>query len=246
MMTVLDFQKSLTSPEEMHEAVRALGIVPLFKCGIEGFSIEEMTDPKYWMSEEYDFGPWDWKVDAVAQGDLAYGKFLSGPKTAFATWELYSELMNYRRSLDKYQPVGLQQQVLDIVTRLGSAESADFRKELGIKKAQVDSITARLMLDTRIVICSIHRVYRGADLTYTGWQKASYCLPEAYLKPEKDIPSDQQKNGSPASPFWAKFIEEDEYSEKQNSPEESYKLLFEHIHSTVPGAGGKQIARILG
>ena len=103
-MLDLDLKKSINSPETMLAAVKNDGIIPFFKAGVPGWSIEEQTAPGYWFWEDEadTLGPWDWKVDVVQNGDIAYGKFLGG-KAAFATVEFYRELMNWRRSLRKYR-----------------------------------------------------------------------------------------------------------------------------------------------
>ena len=96
--------RSIMSHESMLAAVKKNGIIPFFKVGVPGWSIEEQTAPGYWFWEDEadTLGPWDWKVDVVQSGEIAYGKFLGG-KAAFATVEFYRELMNWRRSLPKYQ-----------------------------------------------------------------------------------------------------------------------------------------------
>ena len=100
----LELKRSINSPETMLAAVKRNGIIPFFKVGVPGWSIEEQTASGYWFWEDEadTLGPWDWKVDVVQSGEIAYGKFLGG-KAAFATVEFYRELMNWRRSLPKYQ-----------------------------------------------------------------------------------------------------------------------------------------------
>ena len=100
-----DTRRVIDSPERMIEVIRENGIIPFFRCGVPGWSIEEMTAPGCWFTDEEDggtLGPWDWKIEAVREGDIAYGKFLGG-KAAFATVEWYRELMNWRRSIPKYR-----------------------------------------------------------------------------------------------------------------------------------------------
>lgn len=96
--------RSIMNHESMLAAVKKNGIIPFFKVGVPGWSIEEQTAPGYWFWEDEaeSLGPWDWKVDVVQSGEIAYGKFLGG-KAAFATVEFYRELMNLRRSLPKYR-----------------------------------------------------------------------------------------------------------------------------------------------
>lgn len=98
--------RDIDSWEKMHQAVHEYGLVPFFRCSVPGWSIQEMTAPGSWFAddgaEDGVLGPWDWKVDVVQQGDIAYGKFLGG-KAAFATAEWYAHLMNWRRSLPRYR-----------------------------------------------------------------------------------------------------------------------------------------------
>ena len=92
---------SVSSPETMVDAIRACGIIPFFENAIPGYSIEEMTPVEHWFDGD-SLGPWDWKIDVVQTGEIAYGKFLCGGKAAFATMDCYRDLLNWRRSLPKF------------------------------------------------------------------------------------------------------------------------------------------------
>ena len=83
-------------PESMLELIEEYRIVPFFANPIPGFSVEEHTPADHWFESD-DLGPWDWKIDCLQSGDVAYGKFLWGGKAAFATVDVYRELMNWRR-----------------------------------------------------------------------------------------------------------------------------------------------------
>ena len=96
---------NVNSPESMIDAIKEIGIIPFSKNIVTGWSIQEITDPDFWFTTSDQLGPWDWKVEAVRDG-IVYGKFI-GRKSAFATVEFYRHLMNWRRSLPKYQvPLG--------------------------------------------------------------------------------------------------------------------------------------------
>ena len=209
--------RPIDSPEAMIAAIRHFGILPFFRCGVPGWSVEDLTAPGCWFSGEEDtfLGPWDWKIDAVREGDIAYGKFLGG-KAAFATVPCYKELMNWRRSQprwrlalgeryraatqsDKLMKV-LAPLALDAIRTAGCLEMRELRticaqripsaqlKSLGahyrpmltptVKKNVMDSVIQFLQMGTWAVIGDFERVYRGPELTYVGWQRASNTTPD--------------------------------------------------------------------
>ena len=180
------FLPSVRDWESMLELIREYRIVPFFANPILGFSVEEHTPGAFWFTEE-NLGPWDWKIDCVQSGDVAYGKFLWGGKAAFATVDAYRELINYRRSKPKYAPTADQQRILDYMEERGSVSIAEVRKLLGIKKAAADALMGKLQMQARVITGDIARVYRGPDLSYAGWQRSTFCSPESLFE-ELDFP----------------------------------------------------------
>ena len=195
----------------MIAAIRHFGILPFFKCGVPGWSVEELTAPGCWIFEDDDavLGPWDWKIDAVREGDIAYGKFMGG-KAAFATVEWYRELMNWRRSQPRWRmAVGgryrattahdklmkrLAPVALAAIREAGALEARELRlicsahEQAPVKKNVMDSIVQFLQMGTWTVIGDFERVYRGPDLTYNGWQRASNTTPdELFAVPDLPI-----------------------------------------------------------
>ena len=167
--------------ESMLRLIRTYRFIPFFANAIPGYSIEEHTLPECWFTSE-SLGPWDWKIDCIQSGDVAYGKFLCGGKAAFATVEMYREIMNWRRSLPKYKPSADQQRVLDYLEEYGSISVPEVRKLMGVTKSAADALLAKIQMRTRIIIGDISRVYRGPDLKYSGWQRSSFCTPEALFE----------------------------------------------------------------
>lgn len=167
--------------DSMVRTVREAGIIPFFENLVRGYSIEEHTPPQFWFDGDdgASLGPWDWKIECVRSGDIAYGKYLLGGKAAFATVPWYAELRNYRHSLPKYQPNESQQRILGYIDEHGSITIREVRALLGVKKSAADAEITRLQMQCRVVTGEIIRVYRGADLHYSGWQVASFCRPEA-------------------------------------------------------------------
>ena len=176
----------IRNPEGMLSFIREFQLVPFFVNPVPGYSVEEHTSPDAWFTDE-NLGPWDWKIECVRSGDVAYGKFLYGGKAAFATVEVYRELANWRRSLPKYQPSPDQRKVLDYVEEHGSISVPEVRALMGLNKAGADTLLARLQMQTRVVTGDITRVYRGPDLKYSGWQRSSFCAPEALFE-DMDFP----------------------------------------------------------
>ncbi len=176
----------VVSPESMYELIREYGVLPFFENPIAGFSVADHTAPEHWFTED-NLGPWDWKIHCVQSGDIAYGKFLWGGKAAFATVDVYRELMNWRRAQKKYRPTADQEKVLAYMHENGSISITEVRKLLGVKKSAADALMAKLQQQTRVVTGDIQRVYRGSDLHYSGWQRSSFCSPEALFE-DLDFP----------------------------------------------------------
>jgi hypothetical protein len=219
----------------MVETVLELGIVPFFENPIRGYSIEEMTPPEFWFEGD-ELGPWDWKIACVQSGEIAYGKFLWGGKAAFATVECYRELMNYRRSLPKYQPEGPLKQIMDYVDENGSITIREVRALLGVKKSAADAAIARLENQTRLVIGDILRVYRGPDLHYNGWQTASFCKPDDLF--DTKAPAGVFPPGFPFAPQAPSAI--------TRTPQESLQWLRERVLSIAPHASSRDLDKLLG
>ena len=177
---------AVLSAEGMLSLIKEFQLIPFFVNPIPGYSVEEHTPSEMWFTED-NLGPWDWKIECVRSGDIAYGKFLFGGKAAFATVDVYREIMNWRRSLPKYKPTQDQQKVLDYLEEQGSITVPEVRKLMGVTKSAADALLARIQMQSRIITGDITRVYRGMDLRYNGWQRSSFCTPEALFE-ELDFP----------------------------------------------------------
>ena len=177
---------AVLSAEGMLSLIKEYQLIPFFVNPIPGYSVEEHTPSDMWFTED-NLGPWDWKIECVRSGDIAYGKFLFGGKAAFATVDVYREIMNWRRSLPKYKPTPDQQKVLDYLEEQGSITVPEVRRLMGVTKSAADALLARIQMQSRIITGDITRVYRGMDLRYNGWQRSSFCTPEALFE-ELDFP----------------------------------------------------------
>lgn len=253
MTTVYNIR--LESAESMVAAIRELGIVPFFKSPVPGYSIQEMTTPDHWFDSSDDLGPWDWKIEAVQSGDIAYGKFLNGGKAGFATLEWYAHLLNWRRSLDKYRPDANELRILDVLRQSGDIGSKEIRQLLGVKKGPADNVVAKMSQKTLLLVGDIRRVYKGPTLSYQGWQTCSFCTPEALFGGEiagEAGPSTTSAGSGTGSAggrkvFFGGFspFSDENPLEVGCSPEESRARLAERIKTIAPAATDKAIARLL-
>ena len=231
--------KPINCQEDMYADIIDAGIIPFFRNHIPGYSIEDLTPREHWFDGD-ELGPWDWKIYAVQSGNVAYGKFLLGGKAAFATAECYFHLMNWKRSLEGKAVDEAGERVMAFVRENGSCTTGDVRRLLGIKKAAADAMLTRLEARTLLVIGDFERIYRGPDLHYSGWQKASFCRPEDFFA-ESDT-----GQGGPFAAFEA-FAAENSGHRKtpECTPAESYDYLASRIRSLAPAATDRDIARVL-
>ena len=207
------------SADSLIAVVRRCGIIPFFENALPGYSIEEMTPAEHWFDGD-SLGPWDWKIAAVQTGEIAYGKFLCGGKAAFATAQVYRDLLNWRRAQPRYALRESDRPAYEAIAEAGSLTTRELRRICGLKKAQMDAVTTRLEQQTRLVIGDFERVYKGQALEYSGWQLASLCRPEDLFEYDLDAPG--------------------------RSPEASYERLCARIRETVPEATDAQLRRLLG
>ena len=223
------------SQQQLEKIIAEWGFLPFFKCGIDGFSIQEMTPEELWFNDEHP-GPWEWKGPIIGNWQCAYGKFF-GKKAAYVRKDLFLDLANYRRDgydydaryedglarfQDKqlYDLISENAPVLSKVLRKtgGYAYSGRWQKTEGIKG--FDTSVTRLQEQCYVII---------SDFVYTldkhgnrrGWGVAQYSTPEKFMD----------------SAFSDAVY--------QRSPEESYARLLERLAVLFPYATEKQLKKFL-
>lgn len=244
----------INSAASMIKVIRAYGFIPLFKCGIKGWSIEEMTDPEYWFTSSDQLGPWDWKIEAVREGDIAYGKFLGGA-AGFATTEYYRHLMNYRRSLPRYRVVlgedfqstkqneilmkALAPEAYRTITETGGVESKDIR--MALNKAVTPELLESVTPSCRANLSpSVKKSISDTVISFLEMGTWSVVADFIRLYRGKNL----EYNG------WQRSIltTPDELFEQSVvvdcTPEESRQFLIEHVKSFYPNEE-KKIEKII-
>lgn len=269
--------RPIDSPESMSAAIRRAGIVPFVRSGIPGWSVEEMTAPGCWFMDddaEGVLGPWDWKIEVIAEGDIAYGKFIRN-KAAFATVEWYAHLMNYRRSLPQYRmAVGeayagrtlmdrlyrlLSPTLLSAIREYGSVEGSDIRKILSERtspqlRAQIGGSLEKYLLPEvkRTAADYLNQYLEMGTWTVVGNFKRVYRGPNLEYKgwQKSSITTPDALFGpmfaGEDEPFWAKAIGERSASLTPDcTPEESRQAIVDKIHENFPDAPAGDLLKLI-
>jgi len=166
--------------------IRELGFLPLFDNGIPGFSVRDFVPAEYWFQEGVP-GPWDWREEIAAAGEIAYGKFF-GKKAGFISREWLPDFANYRRDgydFDALWEDGLasyrEKQVMDVLAAGGSQLSYQLRERAGFGAEGLkgfDGVLTKLQMRMYLTVQRFEykRDRHGAEY---GWGVARYTTPEA-------------------------------------------------------------------
>lgn len=217
----------IKSPADLIEAINKYGFLPYFRNSIEGFSIEEHIEPRYWFGDEE--GAWEWKGSVIQKTGCAYGKFFER-KAVYISKEWFPDFANYCRDgydFDALYDDGLARHTDKVLYDLLDKNAPIISKELkklgdyrkGGNKGFDTSIT-RLQEQCYVIISNFLYMTDKHGQPY-GWGVAEYSTPE-------------------------KFMGED-FTKKvyQREPQESYKLIYEHLKKILPNAADGQIKKIL-
>lgn len=175
--------RPICSMEDLALAVDEIGVLPLFACGIDGWSVEALCHPSVWFTSAD--GPWEWKGRLAAEKRCVYGKLLHG-KNAFVSLEWFPELANFRRdgydfegrvddSLAPYK----DKLLMDYLAAHDPVLSKDAKQRCGFTKG-FDTVLTRLEMQTYII---------NQDFVYSvdkqghpyGWGNALLTTPERWL-----------------------------------------------------------------
>lgn len=217
------------------------GFLPFFTCGIDGFSIEEMTPEYLWFSDEQD-GPWEWKGPVIAMGSAAYGKFFRG-KAGFVSLEWLPDLINYRRWKMKLKKTSPEKKILDVLIENESMMSNELKARCGYDakpkekisqiekaynrankqkrepslKARFDALINHLQMATLVCIADFEYNYTKTGKRY-GWGRARYTTPEL-MYGEMEMP--------------------------KCTPRQSLERMVNHLQQQLPDASPAAIKQLL-
>jgi len=231
--------ETIHSSDDLLERILEYGLLPLFDCGVRGFSASEMTPGGLWFSDGEDgLGLWGWKAPVIRSRRCTYGQFF-GRKMGFVSLECLPDFLNWRRSRSvarNEDKAEMEEAVLQVVEVSGAATKAEIRQGLGfdykrrsagdpidrrtVRRLSLDPLLSDLQMGGRLVISDItRRVYGNGEEDRYGWQIAHYSTPEEV--------------------FGRDGLRTD------LTPEESHGRLLERLASLLPGADMARLRKLL-
>ncbi len=219
----------LRTAEELEEAVKDLGFLPLFAGEIPGFSVEERTDPKDWWTDREDRDPWSWREELARRGNVVYGKFFGG-RAGFVSLDWFPRFANLRRDgydfdalWEEGKAKASMKRIMDLFPGAEERVSFEVRRLAGFggdgEKNFEGTVTA-LQMRTYLVIRDFRSRVNKLGRPY-GWHIAVYCTPESR---------------------WGYELVSAAYAEP---PEASRERILEHLRKKLPGAEEKALVRLL-
>lgn len=225
-----NYEFTIRTKQDMIDAIERFGFLPFFAGSIPGFSIEEHAVRDVWYTAADDtWKVWDWKGPVIRETGCAYGKFLEN-KAVFISKEWFPDFANYRRDgydFDARFDDGLASYRDRDLFELVDANAPILSKELKRKgdyrkggKKGFDGCITRLQTQGYVLISDFVYATDKVGRPY-GWGIAEYSTPER---------------------FFGEAFREQVYLQ---TPEESYRRLFEHLRSLFPDAEESVIRKIL-
>lgn len=176
----------LHNVRELTELIEAVGFLPLFANEIEGFSVEEHTEPGNWWCGEKEVDPWDWRTVIAREGRIVYGKFF-GKKAGFISKKWFPYFANYRR--DGYDFDSLwedgkasmrQRKIMDLFEDTTHLFSYEIKEKAGFGKGgekNFEGTISDLQMSTYLCMRDFKKRVNKKGEEY-GWDVAIYAKPE--------------------------------------------------------------------
>ncbi|MBO4945434.1 MAG: hypothetical protein J6C91_09305 [Muribaculaceae bacterium] len=174
--------KVIDTPQKLLATVRETGLLPFFRCGIEGLSVEERVVPGMLFADmDGGMGAWDWKGPVIREMECTYGKFFHR-KAGFVSLDLLPDFLNERRGGMGRNLTEADMAILRMIRDAESMTAPELRRELfgsSRRKGQsVESNLTRLQMAGYLVIADFEYNYTRLGDRY-GWGRARYTTPEA-------------------------------------------------------------------
>lgn len=171
---------SLRSAGDVRELIENVGLLPLFRSNVRGFSVEEMTPEEFWFKDGVE-GPWEWREQLAAQGEIAYAKLFSG-KAGFVSRAAYPRFCNMRREGYDFDARAEDGLVSNRDKRLYALIEGGVTMAHELKRAYADkgfeTALTRLQMRTYVTIAGFERRRDRHGAPY-GWGISMYRTAEA-------------------------------------------------------------------
>ncbi len=220
----------ISSWQELSHFVDKVGFLPLFRNGIDGFSVEEHTCSLSWWSGNPEQDPWAWRQFIAGSGQVAYGKFF-GRKAGFISKTWFPHFANWRRDgydFDSRWDSGLanlrQKRIMDQFSVKDELYSFDLKHLAGFGKEgerNFDGTLTDLQMGGYLLIRGFRQRRNQKGQPY-GWPISVYALPET---------------------LWGYGHISSAYSME---PEQSRQLIYGQIQKNFPAATPSTLHRVFG
>ena len=221
---------TISSMDDLIDAINEFGFVPFFENEIEGFSIEEHIAPECWYGGSDSFwDAWEWKGPVINQVKCAYGKFLRG-KAMYISPKWFPDFANFRRDgydFDARFEDGLasydDRDLYELIDANAPILSKPLKKLGNYKKGGrkgFDSSINRLQKQCYVIISDFKYAKDKFGNEY-GWGIAEYSTPEI---------------------FFGRTFNNKVY---KRTPEESYERVFKQFKRILPGVEDEWIEKML-
>ena len=178
--------RRLRSAEDLISCVEDRGFLPLFRNEVPGFSVEELSFPGDWWTEDAERDPWMWRIIAARSGRVVYGKFFDR-KAGFLSTDWLPVFANWRREgydfdarYDDQKAPLRQKKIMDLFENAWEYISCELKTLAGFGKGgekNFEGTLTALQMQTYLVIrdfrCRKNRW--GEDY---GWHLSVLSPPE--------------------------------------------------------------------
>lgn len=217
----------LHSGAELAAFIDEIGLLPLLRSGVEGWSAEEMVDDDCGYTTLPDGGwewpLWEWKGSVIQESGCAYGKFFMG-RAGFVSRHLWPDFCNWRRHSCRPPEEGsIEEAVLFTLETNGEMITRELRSACGFTgtkmRSRFDRYVTLLEKGCRIVTKDFVYPHDRHGRQY-GWGWSLLTTPELLF-------------GRDAC-------------HTQHTVRQSHDILLAHLRRIVPQADESILLRILG
>lgn len=223
-----DSPDCISSPQALKALIDEVGLLPLFRNEIAGFSVEEHVSDKYWWTDDPARDPWYWRILLSGSGEVAYGKFFDG-KAGYVSKRLFPAFACARRDgydfdslMDEGKANGREDKIMRLFGDHKELYSCDVKRMAGFEKGgekNFEGTVASLMHRAYLIDRDFRPRINKQGVPY-GWHIAVYATPES---------------------LWGEDYVRSRYGQEDQCREELMNLM----KNRYPQAGEKDILKLV-